>query len=68
LIAAPLYVITTTTLDHEEGLKTLVEAVDAIRTSIKNAGGEFTEKAAVSLSFHHRLQGPVPRKRDNSLS
>lgn len=45
LIAAPLYVITTTTLDHEEGLKSLVLAVDAIKTSIKQSGGEFTEKA-----------------------
>ncbi|XP_031551640.1 eukaryotic translation initiation factor 2 subunit 1-like [Actinia tenebrosa] len=45
LIAAPLYVITTTTLDHEEGLKSLVQAVDAIKTSIKKSGGEFTEKA-----------------------
>ena len=49
LIAAPLYVITTTTLDHEEGLKTLVQAVEAIKTTIKNSGGEFTEKAAVSV-------------------
>ncbi|KAK3746270.1 hypothetical protein QZH41_016525 [Actinostola sp. cb2023] len=49
LIAAPLYVITTTTLDHEEGLKTLVQAVEAIKTTIKTSGGEFTEKAAVSV-------------------
>jgi translation initiation factor 2 subunit 1 len=46
LISAPMYLITTTTLDHEEGLKSLVQAVDAIRGSIKKSGGEFTEKAA----------------------
>ena len=49
LIAAPLYVITTTTLDRDEGLKILTNAVDAIRTTIQKFGGEFTEKAAVSL-------------------
>ena len=48
LIAAPLYVVTTTTLDREEGLKGLTDAVEAIRKNIKAAGGEFTEKAAVS--------------------
>lgn len=49
LIAAPLYVITTTTLDRDDGLKVLTSAVEAIRTSIKKYGGEFNEKAAVSL-------------------
>ncbi|KAK2553688.1 Eukaryotic translation initiation factor 2 subunit 1 [Acropora cervicornis] len=46
LIAAPLYVITTTTLDRDEGLKSLTSAVDAIRSSIKQYGGDFNEKAA----------------------
>ena len=41
--------ITTTTLDRDEGLKILTNAVDAIRTTIQKFGGEFTEKAAVSL-------------------
>ena len=49
MIAAPLYVITTTTLDRDEGLKCLTSAVDAIRTSIKKYGGDFNEKAAVSF-------------------
>lgn len=46
LIAAPLYVITTTTLDRDEGLQALTNAVDAIRTTIKKYGGDFNEKAA----------------------
>lgn len=48
LIAAPLYVITTTTLDRDDGLKGLTNAVDAIRTTIKKYKGDFNEKAAVS--------------------
>ena len=51
LIAAPLYVITTTTLDRDDGLKGLTSAVEAIKTSIKKFGGEFNEKAAVSRSI-----------------
>ena len=43
--------ITTTTLDHDEGLKSLTSAVDAIRSSIKQYGGDFNEKAAVSFSM-----------------
>ena len=39
--------ITTTTLDRDEGLKSLTSAVDAIRSSIKEYGGDFNEKAAV---------------------
>jgi len=46
LIAAPLYVITTTTLDRDDGLKGLTNAVDAIRTTIKKYKGDFNEKAA----------------------
>jgi len=36
-------------LDRDDGLKVLTSAVEAIRTSIKKYGGEFNEKAAVSL-------------------
>ena len=43
--------ITTTTLDRDEGLKSLTSAVDAIRSSIKQYGGDFNEKAAVSFSM-----------------
>lgn len=46
LIAAPLYVITTTTLDREDGLKGLTNAVEAIKTTIKKYKGDFNEKAA----------------------
>lgn len=38
--------ITTTTLDRDDGLKGLTSAVEAIKTSIKKFGGEFNEKAA----------------------
>ena len=40
--------ITTTTLDRDDGLKGLTNAVDAIRTTIKKYKGDFNEKAAVS--------------------
>jgi len=50
LIAAPLYVITTTTLDRDDGLKGLTLAVEAIKTTIKKYGGDFNEKVAVSNS------------------
>lgn len=40
--------ITTTTLDRDEGLQALTNAVDAIKTTIKKYGGDFNEKAAVS--------------------
>lgn len=41
LIAPPLYVVTTTTLDKDRGLDKLNEALKAIETSIKAAGGIF---------------------------
>ena len=40
--------ITTTTLDRDDGLKGLTNAVEAIRTTIKKYKGDFNEKAAVS--------------------
>lgn len=52
LIAAPLYVITTTTLDKDDGLKALIGAVAKIRESIKSSGGEFNEKTPVSLLLY----------------
>jgi len=46
LIAPPLYVVTTTTMDREKGLELLTEALQRIETSIKNSGGIFTVQAA----------------------
>lgn len=42
LIAPPLYVVTTTTLDKEKGIDKLNEALKDIETSIKAAGGIFS--------------------------
>ena len=41
LIAPPSYVVTTQTMDREEGLKLLTDALDKIRESILKAGGMF---------------------------
>lgn len=49
LIAPPLYVVTTTTLDKDKGLEKLKEALDAIEKSIKAAGGIFNVQSAVSI-------------------
>lgn len=46
LIAPPLYVVTTTTLDKDRGLEKLNEALKAIETSIKAAGGIFNVQHA----------------------
>ncbi|XP_014671953.1 PREDICTED: eukaryotic translation initiation factor 2 subunit 1-like [Priapulus caudatus] len=46
LIAPPLYVVTTTTLERADGLKTLTEAVENIKESIEGSGGHFTLKLA----------------------
>lgn len=48
LIAPPLYVVTTTTLERADGLKTLNEAITNIKNSIENSGGQFSVKLAVS--------------------
>lgn len=47
LIAPPLYVVTTTTMDREKGLELLTTALQKIETSIKNSGGIFTTQVAV---------------------
>lgn len=49
LIAPPLYVITTTTLDKDKGLEKLNESLQAIEKSIKAAGGIFNIQHAVSV-------------------
>lgn len=46
LIAPPLYVVTTTTLDKDKGLEKLTEALQAIEKSIKAAGGIFNVQHA----------------------
>lgn len=55
LIAPPLYVVTTTTLDKEKGLEKLNEVLKAIQTSIINAGGIFNVQNAVSSLLIIRL-------------
>ncbi|CAG2122786.1 unnamed protein product [Medioppia subpectinata] len=49
LIAPPLYVVTTTTMDRERGLELLTEALAKIEDSIKKAGGMFIVQAARKL-------------------
>ncbi|XP_076318878.1 eukaryotic translation initiation factor 2 subunit 1-like isoform X2 [Tachypleus tridentatus] len=44
LIAPPLYVVTTTTMERTEGVKVLGEAIDKIQYAIKGSGGVFNVK------------------------
>ncbi|XP_013783904.1 eukaryotic translation initiation factor 2 subunit 1-like isoform X1 [Limulus polyphemus] len=44
LIAPPLYVVTTTTMERPEGLKALSEAIDKIEQAIRTSGGVFHVK------------------------
>jgi len=46
LIAPPLYVITTTTLERSEGLAKLGTILDSIKSAIEASGGVFTIKMA----------------------
>lgn len=46
LIAPPLYVMTTSTLDKAGGLKALDEAIKEIKTSIENDGGQMNVQHA----------------------
>ena len=48
LIAPPLYVMTTQTIDRVEGLEVLNKAIEAIEASIKESGGIFNIQMAVS--------------------
>jgi len=41
LIAPPLYVMTTTTLERSDGLKALENAIEQVGNTIRNAGGVF---------------------------
>jgi len=49
LIAPPLYVITTQTMDREEGLRLLNVALEKIQESIKGAGGIFNIQQAAKV-------------------
>ena len=48
LIAPPLYVVTTQTLERQEGLAILNTAVSRIQELIEESGGVFEMKQAVS--------------------
>ncbi len=52
LIAPPLYVVTTTTMDKDKGLEILTEALQKIEASIKNSGGIFNIQIAVSFGLN----------------
>ena len=49
LVAPPLYVMTTQTLDRQEGLARLEDAVALIKDTIEKVGGKFTLEMAVSF-------------------
>lgn len=47
LIAPPLYVMTTQTLERSDGMQKLTEALEHIKLSIEKSGGVFTIKMQV---------------------
>ena len=49
LIAPPLYVVTTQTLERIEGVAKLNAAIEKIKCTIEEAGGSFNVKMAVSV-------------------
>ena len=55
LIAPPLYVVTTTTLERSEGLAKLTTILELIKSAIEASGGVFTIKMAVSFADHLNL-------------
>jgi hypothetical protein len=64
LIAPPLYVVTTNTLERVEGLAKLQQILDVIKSMIEASGGVFTVKMAVScvliLVFNGNTDLTVP--------
>lgn len=59
LIAPPMYVLTTTTLDRDAGLATLNRCIDVIAESIRGSGGSLEVKLApkaVTLKEESELQ------------
>jgi translation initiation factor 2 subunit 1 len=64
LIAPPIYVLSTTTLEKEAGIALLNEAIDAIKTMIQGKGGKMDVKMApkaVSLKEETELQAMMER-------
>ena len=51
LIAPPLYVVTTQTLERTDGLAALNKAIGAIKLSIEDAGGMFNIQLQVIVLF-----------------
>ena len=49
LIAPPLYVVTTTTLERELGVETLKKAIEAIEKAINESNGQFSVKMEVRI-------------------
>ena len=49
LIAPPVYVVTTTTLERELGVETLKKAIAAIEESINASKGQFSVKMEVRI-------------------
>ena len=49
LIAPPLYVVTTQTLERTDGLEALNKAIGAIKLSIEDAGGMFNIQLQVGI-------------------
>uniref|UniRef100_A0A095B1U6 Eukaryotic translation initiation factor 2 subunit 1 n=1 Tax=Schistosoma haematobium TaxID=6185 RepID=A0A095B1U6_SCHHA len=56
LIAPPLYVLTTQTMDRAAGLEQLHEVLDVIKKSIENQGGSFKIQQAVSFVRSFRVE------------
>jgi len=70
LVSPPLYVMTSTCLDKNEGIKRLEEAIVDVRTSIEAAGGKLEvkmEPKAVTESDDAELQALMEkRERENA--
>ncbi|PHH66766.1 hypothetical protein CDD81_5898 [Ophiocordyceps australis] len=70
LVSPPLYVLTSTCLDKNEGIKRLQESIMDIRKSIEGAGGNLTvkmEPKAVTESDDAELQALMEkRERENA--
>lgn len=64
LIAPPIYVLSTTTLDKDAGIALLTKAIDVIRTKITDKGGKMDvkmEPKAVSLKDEKDLEDMINR-------
>lgn len=53
LIAPPLYVVITQTLERTDGIAALNKAIDAIKDSIEDAGGMFNTQLKVKLNIRY---------------